>query len=158
MGNDIVDAARTASERTTLGVQRGERTERCPRLSPSLWAVCSSPGPKTTLPACLLQAWSQRGSLVVVYTIHYTLCVDLENFHQKKKIGLVKKKPTVTSLESKATAGMVVETSIALTLSHSEPGRMSVCNMRTNLLVERLSLNRSQCGGCSTKYDTPTES
>ena len=29
---------------------------------------------------------------------------------------------------------------------------------RTNLLVERLSLNRSQCGGCSTKYDTPTES
>lgn len=28
----------------------------------------------------------------------------------------------------------------------------------TNLLVERLSLNRSQCGGCSTKYDTPTES
>ena len=28
---------------------------------------------------------------------------------------------------------------------------------RTNLPVERLSLNRSQCGGCSTKYDTPTE-
>ena len=24
--------------------------------------------------------------------------------------------------------------------------------------VERRSLNRSQCGGCSTKYDTPTES
>ena len=80
----------------------------------------------------------------------------MENFHQPI-FGLVKKKPTVTSLESKATAGMVVETSIALTLSHSEPGRMSVCNMRTNLLVERLSLNRSQCGGCSTKYDTPTE-
>jgi hypothetical protein len=30
--------------------------------------------------------------------------------------------------------------------------------VRTNLLVEGLSLNRSQCGGCSTKYDTPTES
>ena len=28
---------------------------------------------------------------------------------------------------------------------------------RTNLTVERLSLNRSQCGGCSTKYDTPTD-
>ena len=29
---------------------------------------------------------------------------------------------------------------------------------RTNLPVVRLSLNRSQYGGCSTKYDTPTES
>ena len=29
----------------------------------------------------------------------------MENFHQPK-FGLVKKKPTVTSLESKATAGM----------------------------------------------------
>ena len=28
---------------------------------------------------------------------------------------------------------------------------------RTNRLVERLSLNRSQCGGCSTRYDTPTK-
>ena len=28
---------------------------------------------------------------------------------------------------------------------------------RTNLPVIRLSLNRSQWGGCSTKYDTPTE-
>ena len=27
----------------------------------------------------------------------------------------------------------------------------------TNLPVKRLSLNRSQWGGCSTKYDTPTE-
>ena len=35
---------------------------------------------------------------------------------------------------------------------------MHVRLKRTNLLVERLSLNRSQCGGCSTKYDTPTES
>ena len=25
----------------------------------------------------------------------------------------------------------------------------------TNQLVKGLSLNRSQCGGCSTKYDTP---
>ena len=32
----------------------------------------------------------------------------LRKFSPKKKIGLVKKKPTVTSLESKATAGMVV--------------------------------------------------
>ncbi len=28
---------------------------------------------------------------------------------------------------------------------------------RTNLSVKGLSLNRSQCGSCSTKYDTPTE-
>ena len=28
---------------------------------------------------------------------------------------------------------------------------------RTNLTVKRLSFNRSQCGSCSTKYDTPTE-
>ena len=35
---------------------------------------------------------------------------------------------------------------------------MCPSSLRTNLLVERLSLNRSQCGGCSTKYDTPTES
>ena len=27
---------------------------------------------------------------------------------------------------------------------------------RTNLSVERMSLNRSQCGSCSTKYDTVT--
>lgn len=33
----------------------------------------------------------------------------------------------------------------------------SVRLVRTNLTVERLSLNRSQCGGCSTKYDTPTD-
>jgi len=32
-----------------------------------------------------------------------------------------------------------------------------VCT-QTNLLVKRLSLNRLQCGGCSTKYDTLTES
>ena len=29
--------------------------------------------------------------------------------------------------------------------------------MRTSLLVTGLSLNRSQCGGCSTKYGTPTD-
>ena len=45
-------------------------------------------------------------SWLVVYTI-YTMC-GLRKFSPKKKIGLVKKKPTVTSLESKATAGMVV--------------------------------------------------
>ena len=30
-------------------------------------------------------------------------------------------------------------------------------SMRTSLLVTGLSLNRSQCGGCSTKYGTPTD-
>jgi hypothetical protein len=35
--------------------------------------------------------------------------------------------------------------------------QMRVRLARTNLTVERLSLNRSQCGGCSTKYDTPTD-
>ena len=43
-------------------------------------------------------------------------------------------------------------------LSPSTPDRRCVRLKRTNLPVERLSLNRSQCGGCSTEYDTPTES
>lgn len=47
---------------------------------------------------------------------------------------------------------------VELGLGSTNPHRLRNARLkRTNRLVERLSLNRSQCGGCSTRYDTPTK-
>ena len=89
MGNDIVDAARTASERLWACSEVNEQTDVPVCLPRSGLYVVYCPGPKTTLPGCYRHGRSggeRRGdgrmSWLVVYTI-YTMC-GLRKFSPKK--------------------------------------------------------------------------
>ena len=78
-------------------------------------------------------------ALVAAVTASGTDVLKLEKFHARSQLSAV----TAPSLER-----------LHQNFDKKTFQRKTCLADKTNLPVERLSLNRSQCGSCSTKYDT----
>ena len=124
-----------------------------------LLCVCA----RACLPACL-PACSQLSDLgnfhkdrsVQKHKSMHVSGADFDNFSHThtQKGGHLGRRQCLCSSAGPGSPPVVVR----VTETAAEWKRCPSSSTRTNLLVKRLSLNRSQCGGCSTKYDTPTES